>query len=248
MRIARISVALASLLVVCAQDALAQTADDIIEKSLTAVGGRAALSKLKSRTMAGTITLSTPAGEIGGSVEIWNAAPNKVRTVIKLDLTSLGAGPLVLDQRFDGKTGYILDSLQGNRDMTEKQVENLKNNTFPSPLLNYKDLGTSARLAGKEKIGDHDAYVIIFEPVSGSASRQYIDAETYLPVKVSVKIDVPQLGQEVEQTTEFSDYRDVDGVKLPFRATATSAVQNYTIKIEKIEHNVTIDDALFSKP
>jgi hypothetical protein len=39
--------------------AWAQTADDIVEKHLTAIGGRAALSKLKSRTTTGTITLST---------------------------------------------------------------------------------------------------------------------------------------------------------------------------------------------
>jgi hypothetical protein len=63
-----------------------------------------------------------------------------------------------------------------------------------------------------------------------------------------VKVDVPQLGQEVEQTTEFLDYREVDGIKLPFRLTATSEVQNYTITITKVEHNVRVDEALFSKP
>jgi hypothetical protein len=63
-----------------------------------------------------------------------------------------------------------------------------------------------------------------------------------------VKIDVPQLGREVEQTTEFFDYREVDGVKLPFRLKATSSVQNYTITITKVEHNVRVDEALFSKP
>ncbi len=63
-----------------------------------------------------------------------------------------------------------------------------------------------------------------------------------------VKVDVPQIGGEVEQTTEFLDYRDVDGVKLPFQMTATSAIQNYTIRITKVEHNVQIDEALFSKP
>jgi hypothetical protein len=90
--------------------------------------------------------------------------------------------------------------------------------------------------------------VIIFEPTSGSAVRQYIDAESYLPVQVVVKVVVPQLGRDVEQTTEFLDFREVDGVKLPFRLKATSAVQSYTIAVTKIEHNVPIDDTLFSKP
>jgi hypothetical protein len=66
--------------------AAAQTADEIVEKHLAAIGGRAALSKLTSRMMAGTIAISTPAGEFSGPIEIWNQAPNKVRTLINLDL------------------------------------------------------------------------------------------------------------------------------------------------------------------
>ena len=65
---------------------------------------------------------------------------------------------------------------------------------------------------------------------------------------ITVRIDVPQLGREVEQTTEFLDYREVDGVKLPFHVTATSSVQSYTIDITKVEHNVAVDETLFSKP
>ena len=60
-----------------------------------------------------------------------------------------------------------------------------------------------------------------FDPTSGSEVRQYIDAETYLPSKSVIRVDVPQLGGELEQTNEFSDYRDVDGIKLPFRLHST---------------------------
>jgi len=74
-----------SLLVGFARAVPAQTADDIIEKHLTALGGRAALEKITSRTMAGTVTLSTPAGELSGPVEIIAQAPNKSRTLITLD-------------------------------------------------------------------------------------------------------------------------------------------------------------------
>jgi hypothetical protein len=248
MRVLSRRLAVVLLLVACAQVARAQTADEVIERSLTATGGRAALGKLKSRLMTGTITLSTPAGDVTGSVEILNASPNKSRSLIKVDLSALGAGPLVLDQRFNGSSGYVLDTLQGNRDMTGNQLDNMRNGSFPHPFLNYKELGSTAQLGGKEKVGERDAYVVIFEPPSGSVVRQYIDAETYLPVKTTMKVEVPQLGQEMEQTVEFLDYREVDGVKIPFRLAATSAVQNYTVTFTKVEHNVRIDETLFSKP
>lgn len=238
----------ASLLVVSARAALAQTAEEIVEKAITAAGGRAAFAKLKSRLTTGTITLSTPAGDISGTVEILNAAPNKSRSLIKADLSALGAGMFVLDQRFNGTSGYVLDSLQGNHEMTGNQLDNMRNNAFPNVFLNYKELGAFVQLVGKEKVGERDAYVITLEPTTGSVVRQYVDAQTYLPIKMSVKVEVPQLGQQVEQTTEFFDFQVVDGVKLPFQLRATSSIQNYTITITKVEHNVQVDETLFSKP
>lgn len=238
---------MAVLILGWAQGAWAQTADDIIDKYLAAVGGRAALGKLTSRSMIGTITLSTPGGDVSGPVEQFTQKPNKSRTLLTLDLSSFGAGQMVVDQRFDGTSGYVLDSLQGNRDITGSQLENMKNGSFPSPLMNYREMGATVELVGKEKVGDREAYVLLFKPKSGSVVRQYVDVETYLPIRVVVKVDVPQFG-EVEQTTELLDYRDVDGVKVPFQVKATSSVQSSTITVTKVEHNTTIDAALFSKP
>ena len=86
------------------------------------------------------------------------------------------------------------------------------------------------------------------DPATGPTNLQYIDTETYLPLQMSISIEVPQLGGEVEQTTEFLDYKEVDGVQSPFRLRATSSLQNFSITIAKVEHNVKVDEALFSKP
>jgi len=248
MRLAGIRLAMAVSLLASAQVVAAQTADEVVEKSIAALGGRAAFAKLTSRTTVGTIALSTPAGEIAGSAELFEMPPNKTRSLIKADLTSLGAGPMTIDQRFDGSVGYVLDTLQGNRDITGNQLDNQRNGSFPHPFLNYKSLGTTAQLKGKEKVGDRDAFVVIFDPTSGSAIRQYFDAETYMPLKSVVTVNVPQLGQDVEQTTEFLDYREVDGIKIPFRLKISSSVQSFTITTTKVEHNVKLDPSMFVKP
>ena len=227
--------------------AAAQTADEVINKSIDAMGGRAAMEKIKTRSMAGSLTLGTPAGDIPGTIEIQNAAPNKTRTLIKADLTSLGAGPMQIDQRFDGTTGYVLDSLQGDRPISGNQLDNMKNGGFPHPFLTYKVAGTSVSMVGKEKAGDRDAFVLLFEPTAGSPVRTYIDAETYLPIMTRVKTNLPQVG-DLEQTSRTSDYRDVDGIKVPFKIEVSSAVQSFTIVVNKCEHNVPLDDKLFVKP
>ena len=91
MRIAAIGLTMALSLAAGAQISAAQTADEIVEKSIAALGGREAFAKIKSRAMAGTIVLGTPAGDVTGSVELLEAPPNKIRTLIKADLSSLGA-------------------------------------------------------------------------------------------------------------------------------------------------------------
>jgi outer membrane lipoprotein-sorting protein len=230
------------------QVASAQTADEIIEKHLEALGGRAAFAKIESRTMKGTISATTPAGDLSGTIEVTNQRPNKTRTLIQMDLSAVGLGKMVQEQRFDGTAGYAMDTLQGNRDVTGDQLEALKNTTFPNPLLNYKEAGATIELAGKEKVGDRDAYVIIGKPKTGPVVRQYIDAQSYLPIKQVVKINVPQIGGEVEQTTEPSDFRDVDGVKVPFRVKTSSALQTIVVTVSQVEHNKSVDQSLFSKP
>ena len=67
----------------------------------------------------------------------------------------------------------------------------MKNGAFPNPFLNYKESGATVELGDKEKIGERDAYLLILKPKSGSAVRQYVDAASYLAIRVVVKLNVP---------------------------------------------------------
>lgn len=235
------------LVLAWAHAASAQTADEIIEKSITAMGGRAAMEKIKTRVMTGTIGLRTPVGDIAGNIEVTNATPNKSRTLINVDLTSLGAGPMKVDQRFDGTNGFVLDSLQGDRPITGDQLAGMKSNSFPHVFLNYKATGISVKLNGKEKVGTRDAFVLLMEPTEGPAVKQFVDAETFMPLKTTTRLTLPQVG-EMEQSAEASDFRVVDGVKVPFKIEVSSAVQSFTITLAKVEQNVPVDDKIFVKP
>ena len=218
----------------------------VFAKTIAAIGGREALGKLTSRHTTGKMTVSTPAGDLPGTIEIFNQAPNLTRTLLTIDLSALGAGTMTVDQRFDGTAGSAVDSMQGPRDITGDQLANMKNADFPTPLLRYKEKGMKIALAGKEKVGDKDAYALTITPQAGPSSRLFVDAESYLPVRIVVTLDVPEAGK-VEQTSQLSDYRDVDGIKVPFSIRNSSAVQTVVIKVDKVEHNVPIDAALFRK-
>jgi outer membrane lipoprotein-sorting protein len=227
--------------------ASAQTADEIIEKSIVASGGREALAKVTSRATSGTMTVSTPGGDITGTIEALNQAPNKLQTVITLDLSAMGAGKMTIDQRFDGTNGWATNSMQGETPVTSGQLDTWRNAIFPSPFLDYKARGTKIELTGKEKLEDKDVYALLITPATGPTTRLWVDATTYQPVKTVTTVETAEVGT-FEQSAVMSDFREVDGLTLPFKIVGTSTIQTFTVVVTKVEHNVTVDSARFAKP
>jgi len=245
----RVAPVVASCLLVSvwAGSASAQTADEIVEKHLAALGGRAALEKLTTRRSTGTITVTTPNGDLSGPCEISSKAPNKTRAYMQLDLSALGVpDKMIVEQKFDGTAGWSLNSLQGDNEITGNQLQNMRNNVFPSALLNYKVAGTKIEVLPAEVVGGRKFIVLLATPKAGSPIRLFFEADTYLLARTVLRVDSPQMGGEIEQVAELSDYRAVDGVKVPFHVVNSNAMQTGTIILTKVEHNVPLDDALFA--
>jgi outer membrane lipoprotein-sorting protein len=239
--------AIAALLTLSPSSVMAQTADEIVEKHLAAIGGREALQRIRTRVSTGTVTVETAVGQIPGTVEASAKAPNKSRSLVTLDLSSLGAGKMVNDQRFDGTTGYVIDTLNGNRDITGAQLEALRNNGFPTIWLDYRGRGLTIALAGQETLAGRPAHVLEVTPKIGPRARAWVDAETLMLVKTSVPFDPTPAGP-VEQVTEFGDFRTIDGVKVPFSVRSTTGGQTVAAVLTDVKHNVEVDDAVFVRP
>jgi len=231
-----------------ASTAQAQTADEVVEKHLAAIGGRAVLAKAVSQVATGAAVVSTQGIDISGPVEIYRKAPNKSRSFVRLDLSAVGGTEVTVDQRCDGKTGFVSNSMQGDRDVTGEQLQAMLNNTFPSSLLNYKEAGGKIELVGRDKVGDRAVHVLLYTPKAGPASRMFIDAETYDVLRTVTKLNIPEAGGEVEQTIDVGDFRTVGGIRLPFRVTTVNATQTVSITLAKIEINAAVDDAMFARP
>jgi hypothetical protein len=78
--------------------------------------------------------------------------------------------------------------------------------------------------------------------------RAFIDVENLMLVRTVMSINVPQVGGDIEQVVEFSDYRDVDGVKVAFAITSTNSLQTIKATLTDVKHNTEIDDASFVRP
>jgi len=116
------------------------------------------------------------------------------------------------------------------------------------PLVDYKAKGHQVELLGKEKVEGSDAYKLKVTKKDGSIEYDFLDAESYLPVRVEGKRTVR--GTEIEGEGTIGDYKDVGGFLWPhsIQNGAKGRPEKQTITIEKIEVNPTIDDARFKMP
>jgi outer membrane lipoprotein-sorting protein len=152
---------------------------------------------------------------------------------------------LTLQQKFDGTAGWLLNPLQGDTPITGNQLDNMRNAVFPTPLLNYKAAGFTVELLPRATHAGKEYILLKLTPKTGSAVTMYLDPATHLVMRMTSRVNSPEMG-DLDQSSEVSDYRDVEGIKVPFQIVNANSVQTITIRLEKVAHNVPIDDAIFS--
>ena len=241
--------AVAGLMLALSSTSLAQTApnraasastptlDQVLDKYVDALGGREAWKKLVSRQSTGTIEV--PAMKLSGTFQVTEKAPNRMLSVVVVAGANFREG-------FDGKTGWSDDPQNGVREQTGLELEEARRQADFYHSLDLRQLYKKLTLTGTEKIGDRNAYVVEAATGSGDPDKMYFDTETGLALRVVGQHHTPEGASVVQE--DLDDYRVVDGVKVPFTILQTTAESAFTIKIAEVHHNLTVDDAQFSKP
>lgn len=213
------------------------SADDILARYVQAIGGTAAWEKLHSRTSLGTIEI--PAMKISGTVMIHEKAPDK-------SLIAVIIAGSAFRQGFDGTNGWSDDPQNGLQAKSGAELLEAKRDAdFYHPLDLHK-LYAKFTVAGTEKIDAHDAYLVEATLPEGGADKMYFDMQSGLVVRVVSQHHMD--GHVSTFTEDIGDYREVDGIKLPFTIHQSSAESSFTIKFGDVLHNVDLDDAEFAQP
>jgi hypothetical protein len=120
---------------------------------------------------------------------------------------------------------------------------------FDGFLVGYKEKGHRAEYAGLEKVGGKPAHHLIVTLKSGAERHVYLDPDTLLERRYSGLYRLPT-NETVPFIVDFSDWRDVAGVKFPFAMDEDREAmgQTYAVYVESIDVNVPIDPAIFAPP
>lgn len=221
----------------------AQTLDEIIKKAIDARGGIEKIKAVQSERITGRISF---AQGIDGSLILELKRPHKLYSEISVE------GQKVL-RVYDGKSGgWTVNPFTENKDVVEMSAEELKGMPDESdgdgPLVDYKTKGSKVELVGKEEAEGKPVYRLKITSKSGEVRSYLIDGATFLTTKWE---GIRKVGdQDLPWECTLSDYREVAGLKFPFKIDQGSPGTDIrqTLAVEKVEINPKIDDSHFAKP
>ncbi|HLW97500.1 MAG TPA: c-type cytochrome [Candidatus Acidoferrales bacterium] len=210
------------------------TADQVLAKFAQAAGGADALAKITTRIEKGNLIF----GPNPTPIDLYMKAPNKRVAV------SHGPGGDSFTA-FDGTSGW-LSGRRGSTDMNSIDSHSAMVDAIFSPATDLKKIFPQMRGARPDKIGTEDVYMLLARGPNMPIVRLYFDQQTGLLVRL-IKYNDVGLGQMPVQV-DYADYRDADGIKIPFRWTLSRPNGRFTIQIDSVQQNVPIDDSKFAKP
>jgi zinc protease len=211
-----------------------QTAEKVIEAYLSAIGGKDKLAAIKD------ITIESKA-EVQGqplTIKAINKAPNLSYNAL------LMGGVMELNKSiYDGKT--FAQYAQGNK--APDDANSAKDAPISGQViaeLHYTSMGAALELKGIEKVDDVDAYVIEVVLPSGAKSLEYFDFDSGLKLRSTKYLQGPQ--GEVALSSDFKDYKEVDGVLFPHLTLIPLAPgMSIEAKVETIKINSGVEDSVF---
>jgi len=209
-------------------------ADQLLDKYLAAIGGEAALEKVTSRVEKGKINANGQQLPI----EVYAKAPDK-----RISIMHLPNGESIT--AFDGKQGWLSNA--GHPHMmsaAENDAARIDSDLYFA--AHVKNLYKKFTVVPGEKIDGHDTYLVLGRNEGQPPLRLYFDQQTGLLLRL-VRYAETALGRNPTQI-DYADYRDTDGLKIPYRWTLARPGNRFTIQVDQVQQNAPVDDAKFAPP
>lgn len=211
----------------------AQTADDIIAKYITAIGGADKWTKIKSL-------------KVEGQIEVQGISLPFTMQGIHLKATRVDAefqGSKIIDIVTSEK-GWSQNPLAGKKTLAPISDEELKTKVddldLQDPFINYKAKGSTVEFLGKDEEDGVEYFKLKITTKNNNDKTYYFDTKTYLVYKVESM--TKQQGQDVKSIVKMLDYQTLEnGIKMAFK----SDMGQMMMVTKKVTINPTIDEAIF---
>ena len=231
-----------ALAILLATPAVAQTVDELVAKNLQARGGADKIKAVKSTRTTGKMVMGQG---MEAPFVISEKRPNQTR----MEFTFQGMTGV---QAYDGKNGWTLMPFMGKKEpeaVPEEENKLMEEQAdMDGPLVDYKTKGHKLELLGKEQVEGADAYKLKLTMKNGKTRTIYLDADSYLEIKMEAKRTMR--GAEVDGETTYGDYKEESGLMVPhtIESGVKGSPQKQKLILEKFEMNMDLPDSLFAMP
>lgn len=217
--------------------AKAQTADEIINKHIDAMGGKEKYAQVTSVYMESATEVM--GNEMATKTTILNGKGFRNES----DFNGQKVVQVVTD-----KGGWAINPFGGATEPTPMPADQYKAGQdqifIGGPLFNYSARGGKAELQGKEKVGSVEAYKLKFTNKDNGETTFFIDPATYYVIEAVKKGNA--MGQEVTVTSTFSDYKKTDfGIVVPYTTNIDLGQFALKVNVKKVEVNKPVDPSIF---
>jgi photosynthetic reaction center cytochrome c subunit len=209
---------------------------EILAKYVDAIGGSGAIQKNHTRAEQGSV--EGPHG-FHATIETYRTAPDKAFAIVHRPNGDV----------MEGVNGNIGWGKRANGEVTEESGDELARSRQWAefyPGEHFERDYERFQAGGIESVNGRDAYVMVAWWKGGGADRIYFDVESGLLLRITHRIESP-LGALPLQT-DYEDYREVNGLKIPFTVRVTRVDGTTTYTWQKMEANVAIDSSRYEKP
>jgi photosynthetic reaction center cytochrome c subunit len=211
----------------------------VLDKYIQAVGGAERLARLTSFVGKGTASLF--GGGFKSPVEIYVKAPNQRTTIIHQELGDK-------TMTFDGRAGWLASAVTPVpvMDLTGGELDGARLEAELSIPGRVKQVLSQWRANLPSSIAGRTVNVLQGTGAGGNHATLYFDEESGLLTRI-VRYANSAMGR-VPTQIDFEDYREVAGVKLPFKWSFAWVSGRDVVELSEVQPNVAIDAAKFAKP
>ncbi|WP_196891007.1 M16 family metallopeptidase [Aureivirga marina] len=211
------------------------TAESVLDNYINAIGGKEKLTAVKTLSQTGVMKMDGMPYDI--NVVKKNAYPNK--EYMEMSIAGMGT---VMKSAFNGEKGYA--EQQGmRRDMTADQVEKAKKEHKIFPTMYLIEKGNKIALESIIPLNGSKAYKMVVTDSEGKTSDMFFDVTSGLLVQTTATEEA--MGQKVTSTVTFSDYVEVNGVKVPSKLRIEAGPQKMNFEFSETKVNEELTDKDF---
>lgn len=214
----------------------AEEINRLLAQQIEAAGGAAALSRIHSRVTETTVEI--PTSGVTNRLKVTQKEPNLI--LVEQDTPGIGHQA----QGFDGTTAWSASEIEGFRTLDGAERQQLLGNANLRHTLDLPAQAPLRRLLPPTEIDGRPVNVVALASLQAPLGTYYFDQENGRILRIEGTVTAGPRGT-LPVRVDFSDFRAVDGVVLPFVVTTTNPAMRMVSTIQSVVNNAVEDDALF---